>query len=70
MGSFPGYIFKWEKQGGESMKVLHHVSGQGGGWGIDATMYACFLIIRKNGMFIKIFKVSYREGGNTCVGDM
>ena len=52
------------------MKVLHHVSGQGGGWGIDATMYACFLIIRKNGMFIKIFKVSYREGGNTCVGDM
>lgn len=35
-----------------------------------AAMYACFLIIRKNEMFIKIFKVSYREGGNTCVGDM
>lgn len=36
----------------------------------DAAVYACFLIIRKNVMFIKIFKVSYREGGNTCVGDM
>lgn len=40
------------------------------GGGDYPTVYSCFSYNKKNRMFIKLLKASYREGGNTCVGMM